>query len=433
MAMSLILQASAGLSSELAAFGVNHQSAPIAVRERFSVQKDQVSSFLQDLKALPGVQGAMLLSTCNRTEIYLDCGSAQLALAEAPAWYLRERGLDPLQLQAHVYRLHGVDAVRHVFRVATGLDSLVLGETQILGQLKTAYADAKAADSIAPVLDRLLQQSFSVAKLARTDSGLGENPVSVASSAVHLAKQIFDDFANRSALIVGAGETATLLAKHLKAQGVRKLTIINRNFDRAHQLALSLDAQAVVYGQLQNCLHDVDIVACATSAERPILDKALLQKAQANSKRRMMLLLDLGVPRNIQDDCKQLRDVFLYHVDDLRHVVEQSLVARKQSAQLAEAVVDSHAQAFMNWLSARDRFETMLALRKRSETKRDHALEAALLALRSGESSDEVVKKLAFQLTNQWLHQPTEALKQAALDKDQALIQSARRLFGLDR
>ncbi len=417
---------------QLVAFGVNHVSAPLDLRERLSIQKAQLNDTLRGLRAVPAVNGAFLLSTCNRTEVYLACNNGMETVHHALRWYLQERGVHADAAQ-HLYQLHGADAVRHVFRVATGLDSMVLGETQILGQLKDAYADAKAADAIAPSLDRLLQQSFSVAKIARTDSKLGENPVSVASSAVHVARQIFDDFEHRSVLLIGAGETATLLAKHLQSHGVRKLCILNRSFDRAQQLALELNAQAAVMSKLGDLLPDADIIACATASEKPLITASMLSAALKKSKRRAVLCLDLGVPRNIDSDCKNLRDVFLYHVDDLRHVVDQSLAARKQAALVAEALVESHAKDFMAWLGARERFDTMIQVRRRVENKRDAALALALNEIEHGAAAADVVRKLAFQLSNQFLHDPTEALKKAATEQDLALLDAAQKLFRMDR
>jgi glutamyl-tRNA reductase len=413
----------------LTALGVNHQSAPIAVRERLAVLPDAFGSTLSGLRALPGVAGAMLLSTCNRTELYLAQDTVQ-ADAGAIAWYLGQR--DALALAPHFYRHHDAAAVRHVFRVATGLDSMVLGEPQILGQLKSAYADAKAANTLAAPLERLLQQSFFVAKQARTDTGLGQNSVSVASSAVRLAKQIYDDFDRRTALIVGAGETATLIARHLRAQGLHRLLITNRTLSRAQALADTLDGQAVPIHQLERHLIDADIVVTATAASKAILSAAQVKTALAARRRRTLLLLDLSVPRNIEPAAGQLSDVFLYGVDDLRHVAEQGINARQQAAIAAEASIDGHVQAFMSWLHARERFEPILALRERSFAQRDHAVALAMKRLDAGQEPAQIIAQLAHQLTNAMLHAPTTALREAAAQGDDALLQHALKLMRLN-
>jgi glutamyl-tRNA reductase len=434
----------------LTALGVNHVSAPISVRERLAVSVHDADRVLNQLRALPGVHGAVILSTCNRTELYLvqadsvesNDGLHNLEAAESHinpeikntvlTGYLKLRG-DAANLAPYFYQHDDAAAVRHIFRVATGLDSMVLGEPQILGQLKGAYAQAKAANTLAPALDRLMQQSFFVAKQARTDTGLGQNPVSVASSAVRLAKQVYDDFARRTALIVGAGETATLIARHLRAQGLNRLLITNRTFSRAQALAEELDGQAVLFTQLDRHLSDADLVITATASSQPILDTARIKAALAVRKRRTLLLIDLSVPRNIEAQVGDLRDVFLYGVDDLRHVAEQGLNARQQAAVAAELAITEHVNEFMAWLRARERFEPILALRERSYAARDTALTDAKKRLSAGADVTEVLERLAHQLTNQWLHAPTIALRDAGAAGDDALIASARQLLRLDR
>jgi glutamyl-tRNA reductase len=414
----------------LTALGVNHLSAPLDVRERLSVPAQEQNGLLHALCELPEVQGAMLLSTCNRTEIYLaqsklsDAADDQRALAH----YLQSRGASS-ELLPYFYRHEQAQAVRHVFRVATGLDSMVLGEPQILGQLKAAYASAKSAHTLAPSLDRLLQHSFFVAKQARTDTGLGQNPVSVASSAVKLCKQVYDDFDRRTALIIGAGETATLIAKHLQSQGVRRLIVINRTFSRAQALAAEVGGQAVLFAQLAQHLADADLIITATAATQPIISKRMLEAATRSRRRRTLLLIDLSVPRNVEASARELSDVFLYGVDDLRAVADAGLQAREHSAGLAEAVINGHVDGFMRWLQARESFEPVIALRERAFAQRDAALDAAKRQLQAGTPAAELLEKLAHQLTNQLLHAPTLALREAAGNDEQiALLKQALKL-----
>ena len=417
----------------LTALGVNHVSAPMAVREQLAVNVAEQEAVLQGLRELSGVTGAMILSTCNRTELYFaQAKGARLEANDVLSSYLTMRG-NSLSLAPYFYQHDDASAVRHVFRVATGLDSMVLGEPQILGQLKGAYAQAKAANTLTPSLEKLLQQSFFVAKQARTDTGLGQNPVSVASSAVRLAKRIYDDFDRRTALIVGAGETATLIARHLSAQGLKRLLITNRTFSRAQTLAEELDGQAVLFGQLERHLSDADIVITATAASQPLLNAEKVKAAMSGRKRRTLLLIDLSVPRNITPDVANLQDVFLYGVDDLRHVAEQGQNARQQAAIAAEVAIDAHVHEFMAWLRARERFEPILALRERSHAARDVALAEAKRRLAAGGNSVEILERLAHQLTNQLLHAPTIALRDAGAAGDDALIASAVKLLRLDR
>ena len=417
----------------LTALGVNHVSAPMAVREQLSVNLAEQDAVLQGLRALPGITGAMILSTCNRTELYFAQAKAAKSNPQAVLHdYLTMRG-NAANLAPYFYQHDDASAVRHVFRVATGLDSLVLGEPQILGQLKSAYAQAKAANMMTPALERLLQQSFFVAKQARTDTGLGQNPVSVASSAVSLAKRIYDDFDRRTAVIIGAGETASLIARHLRAQGLKRLLITNRTFSRAQALAEELDGQAVLFGQLDRHLSDADMVITATASSQPLLDVEKVKAAISGRKRRTLLLIDLSVPRNITPEVANLQDVFLYGVDDLRHVAEQGQSARQQAAIAAEVAIDAHVHEFMAWMRARERFEPILALRERSHAARDVALAEAKRRLAAGADSGEILERLAHQLTNQMLHAPTVALRAAGAAGDDALIASAVKLLRLDR
>jgi glutamyl-tRNA reductase len=413
----------------LSLLGVNHHSAPVSVRERLSLSADQQSVILPQLRALPSVDGAMILSTCNRTELYLahaETGSSDEVLQH----YLAARGQSADA--GFFYRHEDEIAVRHVFRVATGLDSMVLGEPQILGQLKAAYTSAKAANTLAPALDHLLQQSFHVAKQTRTLTGLGENSVSVASAAVRLSKEFYDDFDRRTALIIGAGETATLIGRHLKAQGIRKILISNRTFSRAQTLAESLDAQAVLLSQLDQHLIDADMVITATAASQPIIKLAHIERAIKQRKRRTLLLIDLSVPRNIAPEVKDARDVYLYSVDDLKVVTEAGQQARVEAAKAAQVNIEEHVADFMRWLKAREHFEPIVALRNKHFALRDEALAAAKRRLETGHDPAAELDRLAHLLTNQFLHAPTIAMKDAAARDQQAILDAASRLFKLD-
>jgi glutamyl-tRNA reductase len=412
----------------LSLLGVNHETAPIAVRERLSLNTEQQTQLLPQLCALPDVKGAMILSTCNRTELYLAHveNSANDAVLHH---YLRTRGQP--DDAGFFYRHFDDTAVRHVFRVATGLDSMVLGEPQILGQLKTAYSHAKAANTLAPALDHLLQQSFFVAKQARTLTGLGENSVSMASAAVRLAKEFYDDFDKRTALIIGAGETATLIGRHLKAQGIRKILISNRTFSRAQALAETLDAQAVLISQLTQHLSDADLVITATAATQPVITAQHVDSVLKARKRRTLLMIDLSVPRNIEPAAREKRDVYLYGVDDLKVVTDAGQQARIEAAKAAQISIDTHVNDFMQWLKAREHFEPIASLRNKYHAIKDTALSESKRRLQNGADAAAELDRLASLLTNQFLHEPTITMKEAARADDTAALELAMRIFKL--
>jgi glutamyl-tRNA reductase len=426
----------------LAAIGVNHQSAPLAVRERLALSPDLVPETLQKLRRFAGVDGAMLLSTCNRTEIYLQ---GEMPANEVLDWYLRQCGTSA-QMAQHFYQRKGADAVRHVFRVASGLDSQILGEPQILGQLKTAYTQAKACAALSTNLDRMVQQSFMVAKDVRTNTGLGAHAVSVASASMKLIKQMYDQLERRHVLVLGAGETAELLCRHLLASGVRQISVLNRTPERAQRLAATLNdgalaglgpgnvpvsVQAGSLAHIGTHLLSADIVLSATAAHTPVLDLTVLQQALKTRKRRTLLLIDLGVPRDIAPGCAQLPDCYLYSVDDLKDLADEGMAARVQAAQAAEIQVEAEVAQFMRWLDVRKNIAPILALRQSAHEKRDQHLQLALSALHAGATPEEVMEKLAHQLTNSWLHTPTMVLKTATENQDTELLEAARTIFRL--
>ncbi len=419
----------------LTALGVNHHSAPIAVREQLTLAPDRVADALAQIKRMPGIEGAMLLSTCNRTEIYLQ--HQPQAANDIVPWYVRQCQASEATI-AHFYLRQQSDAVRHVFRVASGLDSLVLGEPQILGQLKSAYADARAHHTLSPNLDRLVQQSFAVAKDVRSSTGLGLHAVSIASSAVKLIKQIYDRLATRQVLLVGAGETSELIARHLFSAGIRRITVLNRTIARAHALCTELSLlgndlllHAGGLAELPGRMADADLLIAATSAQSPVIDAAMVKACQRQRRGRTLLLVDLGVPRDIEPAIAKLENCYLYGVDDLKGIADDGLAARVEAAKSAELKVDVEVQAFMRWLEMRNRIDPMLAIRLDAEHKRDAELARALHALQLGGDPQAIVERLAHQLTNQFLHAPTTALREAAQSADDPLIDAARALFKL--
>ena len=414
----------------LLALGLNHQTAPIALRERVAVAAERLPAALRELQSVPGVSEAALLSTCNRTEIYAQVEDGQdLAIAE---WLARQHGLSQDSLETYLYRHRDEDAVRHLFRVATGLDSMILGEPQILGQVKDAWQVARDARTLRNPLDRLFQQTFAVAKRVRTDTRIGAHPVSVAFAAVRLARQRFAELDQATVLLIGAGDTIELAARHLVDADVKRLLVANRTLEHAQALASRYGGYALPLSELERHLPEADIVLSATASRDPILGRRAVDAALTARKRRPMFLLDLAVPRDIAPDVAELRDVYLYTVDDLEQVIEENRASRREAAQQAEAIIDLQVEHFMAWWHAQGRQDAIRQLRGQAESAREQALARAREQLAQGQPIDEVIERLAHQLTNKLMHGPSTALRQAALDGDLDLLRAAERLYAKD-
>ncbi len=400
--------------------GINHQTAPVALRETVAFGPDTLRRALESLRAQDGVQEAVLLSTCNRTELYARSDNGPDALANWLAG--QQRAGDALH--AYLYRHDQADAVRHLFRVATGLDSLVLGEPQILGQVKQAWNDARDAGSLGGPLDRAFQQAFATAKRARTETTIGRNPVSVASTAVRLAQESFARLNESDVLLIGAGETIELAARHLVAGKVRRLLIANRTLAHAQDLARRHGGFALPLEELDRHLAEADIVISATAARLPILQRAQVEQALRLRKHRPMLLLDLAVPRDVAEDVASLRDVFLYTVDDLERAIEDNRAARRNAAEQAEAIIEVHASRFISALGQGDAAAPLRRLREHGQSVQAQALAKARAQLAAGRDPAEVLDLLAHTLTTKLLHAPS-----AALREDAALGDAVTRLF----
>ncbi len=405
--------------------GINHQTAPVSLRERVAFSADTVPAALEALRALPQVREVALLSTCNRTELYAVADDDGQALADWLATHPDEVG----DLHAYLYRHRDADAVRHLFRVATGLDSLVLGEPQILGQVKDAWATARNAGSLGNHLDRLFQHAFTTAKRARTDTRIGANPVSVASAAVRLAQESFSRLEDSTVLLIGAGETIELAARHLVQARAKRLLVANRTLSHAQELASRHGGVALPLGELDKHLGEADVVISATASREPILRKPQVAAALAPRRHRPMLLLDLAVPRDIAADVAELKDVFLYTVDDLERAIEDNRRGRREAAAEAEAIVELQVARFNETLVASTRTAPLKRLRAHGEAAKAEVLAKARQQLASGENPEEVLNFLAHTLTNRLLHAPTVALREAALTGNSDLARAADRLF----
>jgi glutamyl-tRNA reductase len=413
----------------LLTLGINHQTAPVEIRERLTFAPDQAPEALRELARLPGVSEAVLLSTCNRTELYCAVdGAHERAVAD---WLLTHRSADDPEVRGRLYRHDDDAAVRHLLRVACGLDSLVLGEPQILGQLKDSYEMAANAGAVGPQLNRLFQRAFAVAKHVRTDTGIGANPVSVASAAVGLARQVFGRLDQRTALLIGAGETIELVVRHLRAQGLGRLVIANRSLDRAHELATRHDGYAIALEEMHAHLHEADLVIASTAAPEPVLREPTMRAAMARRGRGPVLIVDIAVPRDVEASIAQLADVFLYTVDDLKGIIDDNLRARSRAADDAQQIIDAEVALFAADLKALDAVPAIRQLREHGDEVRRRALAEAQHMLETGRPAPEVLEWLAHTLANRLLHAPSANLKELAKDDPRA-IRTARRLLGLD-
>lgn len=411
----------------LLALGLNHQTAPLALRERVALDAGQLPAALAGLGAVPGVEEAAVLSTCNRTEVYAQVAEGREgAVAE---WLAQHHGLAPEALRDYLYEHRDEDAVRHLFRVATGLDSLVLGEPQILGQVKEAWQAARSQQRLRTPLDRLFQQSFQVAKRVRTDTRIGAHPVSVAYAAVRLARQVFSELDRATVLLLGAGDTIELAARHLVDAKAKRLLVANRTLEHAQTLASRHGGYALPLSELERHLPEADIVITATASREPVLRRAAVQSALKARKHRPIFMLDLAVPRDIEASVAELPDVYLYTVDDLEQVIEENRASRREAAEQAQAIIDLQVEHFMAWWRAQGRQDALRTLRSRGESAREEALARAREQLAAGKPAEEVLALLAHQLTNKLLHGPSTALRQAALDGDLDLLRAASRLY----
>lgn len=412
--------------------GINHRTAPVAIRERLSFDPEQVPAALASLRHLPGVSEAAIVSTCNRTEIYayLDGEGAEAALAD---WLVAARSAEDPGVSERFYHHAGEAAARHLFRVASGLDSLILGEPQILGQIKQAYALAQTAGSAGHLLHRLFQQAFAVAKRVRTDTRIGAHPVSVAYAAVHLTRQVFADFQRLTALLIGAGDTIELAARHLREQGTRRIIIANRTVSRAQQLAETFGGYAIGLPQIGMHLAEADLLIASTGSPEPLVNRAMVAAALRERKRRPMLMVDIAVPRDIAAEVAELPDVYLFTIDDLKNVVEENLRSRRVAAEEAEAIIEVQVRHFMEQLRGLNAVPTIRALRAQASELREHTLAQARHMLAAGVAPEEALRYLAETLTNRLLHAPTAYLRQAAHEGRSHVVREAHALFGLKR
>ncbi len=413
----------------LLAVGINYHTAPVAIRERLAFPADILDNTLKNLYKFQGINEAAILSTCNRTEFYYQADhTAPDTLVE---WIAETKQIAPAEFKPYLYTHIDSQSIRHMFRVACGLDSMILGEPQILGQMKTAYQAAYQAGTLGKTLSKLFHHTFSAAKKVRTDTAIGSSPVSVAFAAVQLAQQIFDKLSDQTALLIGAGETIELTARHLHHYGVGRIIIANRTYDKAHALASQFNGYAIALSELPDHLAEADIVVSSTASQLPILGKGRVESAIKKRKHKPMFMVDLAVPRDIEPEVEQLRDVYLYTVDDLQNTIDQNMDSRRRAAEQAEEIIDSKVEHFLAWLRSQGAQETIRDYRLQAELTRDEVLQKALQQLSSGANSEEVIQKLAYTLTNKLIHTPCAQLREAGANERHDLIAASREIFKL--
>jgi glutamyl-tRNA reductase len=407
-------------SMQLFTLGLNHQTAPLAIRERVAFHAERLGSALSELTHREPVKEAAILSTCNRTELYCALGEPQAALE----WLAGYHRVQPQELAPYVYTLPQGEAVRHVFRVASGLDSMVVG------QLKEAVRAAESAGTLGTLLHKLFQRSFAVAKEVRSNTGIGANIVSIAAAAVKLAARIFPSIAEQKVLLIGAGEMIELVATHFSAQRPRAMAVANRTLERAEQLARRFDAKALELRDLPEHLAEYDIIVSCTASSLPILGKGTIERTIRARRHRPMFMVDLAVPRDIEPEIANMDDVFLYTIDDLAAIVREGMDARQSSVAQAEAIIESQVGSFLHWMKSREQVPLIRRLRDSAEEARRREVEHAVHMLARGDDPRAVLEALSHGLTNKLLHAPTKALAQSG-ENDDSLRALVARLYHL--
>jgi len=414
----------------LTVVGINHRTAPVEVRGQVAFPPEQLARALAELTALDGVHEAAIVSTCNRTEIY--CTRDDASSDVIADWLSRFHQLDQESLQPHLYNYQEADAVRHILRVAAGLDSMILGEPQILGQMKDAYQQSLQANSIDTLVNRLFQHTFSVAKQVRTDTAIGASPVSVAFAAVSLARQIFGKLEEQTALLIGAGETIELTARHLHERNIGKIIIANRTVKRAHDLAAQFNGYGIGLDEITAHLEEADIVISSTGSSEPLITREQVQSALKKRKHRPVFMVDIAVPQDIASDVAELDDIYLYTVDDLKQVIDENLRSREEAALQAEEIIDGQVERFMAWVHSLDAVPTVRAYREYAESLGEAEIAKAGRQLENGTPPEEVIETLTRNLVRKLSHNPSVNLRNAAAGGETGLLEAVRKLFQLN-
>ncbi len=411
----------------LITLGINHKTAPLDLRERLAFTPQSLPEALTSLKKLKHVEEAAILSTCNRTEVY--CVTTANNGQAIIQWFSQFHALDEKLIKQHLYLYAHEETIRHAMEVACGLDSMVLGEPQIAGQMKEAYARANENGTMGPLLGKLYQRAFAVSKQVRTDTDIGSSPVSVAFAAVSLAKQIFGDLKQTTVLLVGAGETIELTTRHLHSQGVNKIIIANRSVERAQKLADEFDGEAISLQHIAAHLHRSDIVISSTASPLPIIGKGTVERALKKRRHEPIFMVDLAVPRDIEPEVNELDDIYLYSVDDLQSVINENMESRLQAAEQAREIIDTQVSHFLNWQRSLGAVDVIAQIRQHTQSLSNEVLNKAKKQLAAGQDAQQVLEFLANTLTNKFLHQPCTQLRQASQNNREHILDIAQNLF----
>ena len=417
----------------LLVIGLNHTTASVEVRERVAFTPDQVPEALSRGCDKAKLNELMILSTCNRTELFAAFeGDSAAAEDRVIDWLASTHRIERTRMESALYRMRDADAMRHLIRVACGLDSMVMGEPQILGQLKDAYATARNAGTMGSELSKAVSHGFSIAKRVRTDTAIGENPVSVAYAAVKLAGHIFSDLSRTTALLLGAGETIELVARHLHEAGIARIIVANRTLERAEGIADRVSGEAIMLGDMPEHLHRADIVISSTASQLPVLGKGAVERAVKQRRHKPMFMVDIAVPRDIEAEVGEMSDVYLYTVDDLEEIVAENRKAREHAAEKALQMVDEGVQEYLRGLRGLDAVGALRDVRGHAEALRDQELEKAVRQLRNGADSEQVLWHLARNLTNKLMHGPSVQMRKAGEQGREDLLEWSRLLFGVE-
>jgi glutamyl-tRNA reductase len=427
--------------------GINHTTASIALREKVAFSPENLTVALRQICELESVNEVVIVSTCNRTEIYLDCFDKSLSLIggeksqnrslldhqlSITQWLSDFHQLEKAELDESCYAFVADDVVRHLMKVSCGLDSMVLGEPQILGQIKSAYAVSKDLELIGPELGRAFQEAFSIAKLVRTDTAIGENPVSVAYAAVTLAERIFSDLASLNVLLIGAGRTIELVAKHLADKGVTNMTVANRTLDNALELAAKFAAKGVLLSDIPEQLVSADVVVSSTNSQLPLLGKGAVERALKQRRHKPMLLVDLAVPRDIEQEVGELADAYLYSIDDISEVIEDGVKSREEAADQAKSIIERGVEEYRKQVKSLDAVATLRAFRDKAASIKEQELQKALKSLEKGDSPESVLNSLARGITNKLIHSPSVVMKKASAEGRLDVLKITQELYELE-
>ena len=414
--------------------GVNHKTTPVEIREKLAFTKGKIEESVDRLFNFPDIIEHTILSTCNRVEVYARANCQDSAIKAIKQFICDFHEVSPVELEDHFYSYRNEEAVEHLFRVSSSLDSMILGEAQILGQVKDAYSLAKDLRSTGLVLNQLFEKAFSIAKKVREETGIAERSVSISSAAVELAQKIFDDLENRTVMLVGTGEMAELAAKHLISYGVKTVYVTSRTYDRAANLARTLNGSALDFEAFKNELHRADIVITSTSAPNFIIKKEMVEKAIHERKNKPIFFIDIAVPRDIEPDINDLENIYLYDIDDLHVVVSANMKEREKEADNAMNFISQEVTKFNNWVGTLDAVPTIVEIRKKAENIRMQEIEKTLKKISYlSEDDKKLLRQMSSSIVNKILHKPTIKLKQKTQSEDgHVYLKAIRHLFHLD-